>query len=78
MKKLTIVLIVVLLLMMAFAVPAFAHNIGHVDTPNGGCADVGSGNHPPEGNAVGNDGHPRGVGHAAHAGNSAVESGSCP
>ena len=72
-------------LLAALAVPlfgggtAFAHNVGHVDTPVG-CADVGGGNAPPEGNAVGNGGHPRGIHHAIHAGpqdKSAVESGSC-
>ena len=73
-------------LLAAMAVPlfgsggtAFAHNTGHVPTGAETCVDVGSGNHPPEGNAFGNEGHARGVFHAAHAGEgkSAVHSGVC-
>ncbi len=73
-------------LLAAMAVPlfgsggtAFAHNEGQVGTPVG-CADVGGGNGPPEGNAFGTTGHARGIHHAIHAGpedKSAVEGGSC-
>lgn len=59
------------------ASPVGAHNTGHVDSGNNECVEVGSGNHPPEGEAHGNDGQPRGVHHAAHSGNSAIEGGSC-
>ena len=78
MKRLIIALILSLTLLASMAGTALAHNVGHVDTP-AGCADVGGGNHPPEGNAVGTEGHARGVHHAAHAGQgtSAVNGGTC-
>ncbi len=73
-------------LLAAMAVPLFgsggtasAHNTGQVITPVG-CADVGGGNAPAEGNAFGTEGHARGIHHAIHAGpqdNSAVVGGSC-
>ena len=57
---------------------ASAHNVGHIDTP-AGCVDVGGGNHPPQGEAIGSGPDPRGVHHAAQAGqgNSAVQGGIC-
>ena len=70
-------LAVVLLGGAAMPGTAFAHNEGHVTNGQGVCVDVGGGNAPPEGNAFGNDGHARGVHHAIHAGQSAVESGAC-
>lgn len=78
MKRLIIGLVLALMLTLAVAVPASAHNVGHVDT-QAGCVDVGGGNSPPEGEAVGNDGHPRGIHHAAHAGegSSAIAGGTC-
>ena len=78
MKRLFIGLMLAILLTIAAAAPALAHNVGHVDTPNG-CVDVGGGNSPPEGKALGTAGHPRGIHHAIHAGqgNSAVTGGSC-
>ena len=78
MKKLIITLLIVVLLAMTVGT-ALAHNVGHVDTGNGGCVDVGAGadSAPPEGNAWGTEGHARGVHHAGHAGQSAVEGGSC-
>ena len=74
------VLMLALGLSVLLAAPVAAHNVGHVTTGNGGCVDVGGGNRPPEGNAFGNKGHPRGIHHAIHAGNgnSAVEGGACP
>ena len=79
MKRLIIALILSLTLLAAMAGTALAHNAGHVDTAAGGCVDVGGGNHPPEGNAVGTDSHARGVHHAAHAGQgtSAINGGFC-
>ena len=78
MRRLIIALVLAVVLTLAVVAPAFAHNVGHVDTPSG-CVNVGGGNSPPEGNAVGTAGHARGVHHAAHAGqgNSAVQRGSC-
>ena len=75
MKRLIIGLVLAMMLTLAVAVPASAHNVGHVDTPVG-CADVGGGNSPPEG---GSDGHARGVHHASHAGQdrSAIDLGTC-
>ncbi len=79
MRKTLVLVFVVALLLLAFAPVALAHNTGHVITGNGSCVDVGSGNAPPEGLAVGTGGHPRGIHHAIHAGNgtSAVVVGSC-
>ena len=72
MKRLIIAMVLALTLLAAMAGTALAHNAGHIDT-RAGCVDVGAGNHPPEGNAVGNDGHFRGVHHAAHAGQGSSE-----
>ena len=74
------VLMLALGLSLVLAAPVAAHNAGHVTTGNGGCVNVGGGNSPPEGNAFGTAGHPRGVHHAIHAGpndKSAVEGGGC-
>ena len=80
MRRFVIVLSIVVMALFILVPVASAHNVGHIDTP-AGCVDVGSGNQPPEGEAIGTAGHPRGVHHAAHAGpedKSAVQGGSCP
>ena len=67
MRRATFVALVVSML-MAVMPSALAHNSGHVNTGNGGCVPVGSGNAPPEGAAIGNGPHARGIHHAIHAG----------
>jgi len=77
MRRISIVVLVVVLALFALAPVASAHNAGHVETRTG-CVNVGGGNHPPEGNAFGQAvDHYTGVHHAAHVGSGAVKGGFC-
>ena len=76
MKKLFIAMIAVMVMSLTVALPALAHNIGHVDVDApAGCVNVGGGNDPPVGNGGPID--PAGVHHAAGEGNSRIEGGAC-
>ena len=71
MKKLFIAMIAVMVLSLTVALPALAHNVGHVHGPTPtGCVNVGGGNDPPVGHEGAID--PAGVHHAASQGNSPI------
>ena len=76
MRRLVIVLSIVVLTLFILVPVASAH-VWQVDTGNGGCVVLGSGEPPPVDQGV--SPHTRGLAHAAHAGqgNSAVQHGSC-